>query len=380
MRVKRLAAPWLLLVCLTLAASVWAAPEDIEARLAEETAKLRHAMVAEQNLLRQLYAVDHLRYQHEKNLGKIAAELGRLRNAIAADENNIRAMESQLPIRSARLGRRLAALYRMGRGGFWKVLLTSDSYRTFLRRYRALQRIVEMDAEALTTHRAQLLAVRRKRAGLERRRSHLMALGEQERAAAVNIEVEKGKKFFLLAEIRRDKALAARLARNLTSQDAALGSTIAQLPETPVQAPPSRPLRLDFAQRKGYLPSPVAGPIVGRFGRRLHAQFGTETRSNGIDFAAPSGTPVRAVDDGTVRYIGEFLGYGRVLIVDHGQRFHTLYGHLGSFSRTKGDAVYQGDVIGAVGTSSLFGEPVLHFELRHKGVAENPMAWLAPPP
>ncbi|MDP8225117.1 MAG: peptidoglycan DD-metalloendopeptidase family protein [Candidatus Lernaella stagnicola] len=370
----------ILLVALMAAAEAFAADPEVERRLAAETAKMRAAMSAERSLLRQLYAIDHLRYQHEKNLAKIGSGLEEVRRQMAGDAAQIERLQTQMPIRAARLGRRLAALYRMGRGGFWKVLLTSDSFRTFLRRYRALQQIVEMDAEALATHRTQLLAIRRKRRDLERRRAHLMVLREQENQAAVNIEVEKRKKMYLLTEIRRDKALAARLSRDLVRQDAALGQTVAAIPDqTPVPRA-DRPLRLDFAQHRGYLPSPVHGPIVGYFGRRMHEQFGTETRSNGIDIAAPTGTPVRAVADGMVRYIGEFLGYGRVLIVDHGQRFHSLYAHLGSFARARGDTVYQGEVVGTIGSSSLLGRSVLHFEIRRKGVAVDPLLWLRATP
>jgi murein hydrolase activator len=366
----------IVLVLVLVAGLARAQTDPVDQRLAEETARLRAAMNAEQNLLRQLYAIDHLRYQHEKNLGKISAGLAQVGAQMNADQAQIATLESQMPVRAARLGRRLAALYRMGRGGFWKVLLTSDSYRVFVQRYRALRRIVEMDAEALTTHRAGLLAIRRRRGDLERRRSHLMALREQEKVAAVEVEVEKRKKIYLLAQIRQDKGLAARLARDLNTQDAALGQTVAGLTATAPETPPDRPLSLDFERRKGYLPSPVVGPIVGQFGRRLNERFGTQTRSNGIDIAAPAGTPVRAVADGTVRYIGEFLGYGRVLILDHGQRFHTLYAHLGSFNRTKGEAVYQGQTVGTVGSSGLLGEPVLHFEVRHQGVAVDPFTWL----
>jgi septal ring factor EnvC (AmiA/AmiB activator) len=331
-------------------------------------------------LLRQLYAIDALRFQHERDLGRLNAELRQIEDELAAEEAFAARLESEVPIRGARLAQRIAVLYRLGRAGFWKVLLTSDSYRQFVRRYRLLRQIVQRDAELLTQHRTQLQALREKRASLEQRRGRVLALRQQVGRTTVNVEVEKRKKLFLLEEIRRDKTLAARLARDLAQQNTAMNQTLAALPSPTPTAPPGRPLRLDFASRQGNLPLPVAGPIVGRFGMRLHQEFGTQTRSNGIDIAVPAGTPVRAVADGTVSHIGEFLGYGRVLIVDHGQRYHTLYGHLGAFTRTKGDIVYQGDVVGTVGGAGLYAEPVLHFEIRSKGAAVDPLLWLSPTP
>jgi septal ring factor EnvC (AmiA/AmiB activator) len=353
---------------------------DVERRVDAEKEKLRTAMRAEQGALKQLYAIDAVRFQHERQLRNATDELRRIEKEIADDQAQTENLEADLPIRSARLVSRLANLYRMGRGGFWKVLLSSDSYRSFVRRYRALQRVVQADAEALTTHRAQLIALRAKRDWLRGRQAQLTALREQARQEAIEVEVEKRKKMFLLDEIRRNKTLANQLARDLATQDAAVGRTVANMAPAAPAGATARPPLLDFPQRRGILPVPVAGPIVGRFGTRLHEDFGTQTRSNGIDIGAPAGAPVRAVADGVVSYIGEFLGYGRVLIVDHGQRYHTLYAHLGNFAHAKGDVVYQGDVLGTVGAAGLYAEPALHFEIRYKGAAIDPLQWLSPSP
>jgi septal ring factor EnvC (AmiA/AmiB activator) len=200
-----------------------------------------------------------------------------------------------------------------------------------------------------------------------------LALNEREQAAALEIEVEKGKKLYLLAEIRRDKTAAARLAQELAGRDIQVGQTLATLPREPL--PPDPLAHLDFRQRQGKLPSPVSGrssvtSAPSQRGIRHPDPFERDRHRHHLD------SPVRAVAPGVVRYIGN-LGYGRVLIVDHGARYHTLYGHLADFRRTPGDMVQTGDVIGTVGASGLYREPVLHFEIRYQGVAVNPMPWLA---
>jgi septal ring factor EnvC (AmiA/AmiB activator) len=373
----------LLLLAALLSASLaraQAPDAEVEKRVAAEKDKLRAAMHAEQGALRQIYAIDAVRFQHERQLRQANDGLRQVEAEIADDQATAARLEADLPIRGAHLAARLASLYRMGRGGFWKVLFSSDSYRSFARRYRALHRVVQADAEALSMHRAQLLALRSRRDALRQRQARLAALREQAKREMLDIEVEKRKKTFLLDEIRGNKTVAAGLARDLAKQDAAVGRAVANL--APAASPPSadRPPLLDFAQRRGMLPTPVAGPIVGRFGTRLHEEFGTQTRSNGIDIGAPAGAPVRSVAEGVVSYIGEFLGYGRVLIVDHGQRYHTLYAHLGNFAHAKGDVVHQGDVLGSVGAAGLYAEPALHFEIRYKGAAIDPLEWLSPSP
>jgi septal ring factor EnvC (AmiA/AmiB activator) len=351
------------------------AQDDVEARLAQEKGKLRTAMQAEQGVLRQLFAIDMMHWQYASSLRKTNDELRQVEAEIERDRADAARLEAEMPVRGARLASRLSGLYRLGRGGFWKVLLTSDSYAAFVRRYRALRRIVQADAEALTVHRAKLLALRGRQTALANRQARLAALREQARREALDAEVERRKKLFLLEEIRRDKTLAARFTRDLAQRDAEVGRAIAALP-----APPAADARLDFAGRRGNLPPPVAGPIVGRFGTRLREEFGTQTRSNGIDIAAPAGAPVQAVAEGVVTYIGELLGYGRVLIVDHGQRCHTLYAHLSGFARGKGDAVRAGEILGFVGSGGLYPEPTLHFEIRIKGAAVDPLEWLAAGP
>ncbi len=377
---RRFTALFILLLLLTGATTVRAQDDpELRQRLQDERAKLRAAMHAEQSLLRQIYAIEHVQYRHEKTLADTRNQLAEVQHTIDNDIDTIARMDAQMPVRNARLSRRLAALYRMGRGGFWKVLMTSDSFGAFVRRYRALRRIVELDAELLARHRVEIIALRERRARLLRQQAELTSLIQREKDAALEVEVEKRKRVFVLETIQQDKYLALRLTRELEQQDAALRSRIEQLPSPPPPPTPAGPLRLDFAGLKGYLAKPVSGPIVERYGVRIHEQFGTQTRSNGIEIAATLGEPVRCVADGTVRFIGEFIGYGRVVIVDHGDRYHTLYAHLAGFQVAKGDVVRQGQILGTVGASGLSDRPTLHFEVRYKGAAIDPMGWLATP-
>ena len=101
--------------------------------------------------------------------------------------------------------------------------------------------------------------------------------------------------------------------------------------------------------RAGTMTWPVPGRVEARFGRQPSSRFGTMVNRNGIDIGADPGSPVKAVQAGTVAYADAFAGFGRVVIVDHGGRFYTLYGHLASVDVSKGAAVQAGDEIGTVG-------------------------------
>jgi murein DD-endopeptidase MepM/ murein hydrolase activator NlpD len=95
----------------------------------------------------------------------------------------------------------------------------------------------------------------------------------------------------------------------------------------------------------------------------------------GIDYAAPIGTPIKAVASGSVDFVGRQGGYGNLVILAHANGVTTVYGHLNNFAPTirKGARVNQGDVIGTVGMTGLATGPHLHFEFRIAGVHMDPL-------
>jgi len=101
----------------------------------------------------------------------------------------------------------------------------------------------------------------------------------------------------------------------------------------------------------------------------------------GVDYAARSGTPIRAAGDGRVAFAGWQNGYGRAVILDHGRGYTTLYGHMSKFGKYRtGQRVVQGSVIGYVGASGLASGPHLHYEFRVAGVHRDPLKVTLPKP
>jgi septal ring factor EnvC (AmiA/AmiB activator) len=121
----------------------------------------------------------------------------------------------------------------------------------------------------------------------------------------------------------------------------------------------------------------VAGEIVTPFGPREHPRFRTVTVSNGIEIRAPAGTDVQAVAGGRVVFAGWFRGYGKMLILDHGDQFYTLYAHAAELYKAVGEAVRQGDRVASVGDTGTLGDPVLYFEIRQAGKPLDPADWLS---
>ncbi|WP_225784394.1 M23 family metallopeptidase [Xenophilus sp. Marseille-Q4582] len=125
--------------------------------------------------------------------------------------------------------------------------------------------------------------------------------------------------------------------------------------------------------RKAYLSSPVEFTRVSSgFAMRTHPILNTWRQHNGIDFAAPSGTPVRTVGDGVVDFAGTQNGYGNIVIVTHRNQQQTAYAHLSRIDVRPGQSVEQGQTLGAVGATGWATGPHLHFEFRIDGQPHDP--------
>jgi murein DD-endopeptidase MepM/ murein hydrolase activator NlpD len=129
--------------------------------------------------------------------------------------------------------------------------------------------------------------------------------------------------------------------------------------------------------RRAFLRSPLEfSRITSGFSNARYHPILQEMRAHrGIDYAAPIGTPIKAVANGTVDFVGRQSGYGNLVILAHANGVTTVYGHMNSFasSMRKGARVNQGDVIGTVGMTGLATGPHLHFEFRISGVHMDPL-------
>ena len=115
---------------------------------------------------------------------------------------------------------------------------------------------------------------------------------------------------------------------------------------------------------------------------RLHPILGRMRAHKGVDYAAPSGTPIHAAGDGVIKYHGWERGYGNFVVIQHDKTISTAYGHMSRFVKGQhvGERVRQGEVIGYVGMTGLATGPHLHYEFRVNGVQRNPQTVTLPKP
>ncbi len=145
-------------------------------------------------------------------------------------------------------------------------------------------------------------------------------------------------------------------------------------PSAPRQAPfqPGRP----FSELKDKLPWPAPGTIVRGYGPFTHPTLKVKLENKGIDVAVDAGSPLRAVADGRVLYVGMLEQYGPIVALDHGDRYLTVYGNIKSQGIRVGDTVKAGDTVGVVGEKVRNDKPIYHFEIRRGDQTLDPTGWL----
>lgn len=270
------------------------------------------------------------------------------------------------------------------------------AYYTLAR--RGLARLV-FDAESPTELRRRVFylgsLVRRHQARLEGYATLVSQRAEADRRVAeetealgklraeldgrrAQLDAERQRRLDLLRAVRASRELSARVAVEHGQAVAELDRSVAMREATLPAAAAAGPAAA-FRAARGRLPRPTAGQVVAGFGPQPDPVTG-ETRNNlGMDFAAPPGTPFRAVFDGQVTRSGYVRGYGQVVMVQHGA-YTTLYAHANGLRVAQGQEVRQGDVLGLVGTTGLVSDDQarLHFEIRYNGTPQDPAEWLAP--
>jgi len=333
----------------------------------------------ERGLLETVEALDRSAALLSREVARAGERAEQARSALAAVEVEVAEQARRLERTRRAMSRRAVALYRAGDVGAIQMLFSAGGLREFLSRVYALRLLLGHDAELIARHQfeSEALAAAELRAREASARRDQAAAGLRERSA--ELRTERSAKRQLVAGLHADRTRERAALVELETAARALEETLSGL-----RASPSRPRAtgegLAFATLQRELVPPVAAPIASEFGRVVDAEFRTETLRKGVEFEAALGAPVRAVAAGQVRYAGWFRGYGKLVILDHGEEYFTVSGHLAEIEVEVGSEVSAGEVVGAVGETGSLSGPRLYFEIRRGGEPLDPREWLRLPP
>ena len=366
-------------LALVLAASAVSAqqPEEAEQaalreKLATQRATLALIEAKKLSVLEGVELMEEMASFSRRRVRALEGDLAVFRRRVTLAEHEESVLREALRLQLRRLSPRLRTLYRLMRRRPLEVLLSAEDFAALVWRARALEASMSGDLELLRAVQRVAHLQRQATRELKRLQTSLSArvafLQEQETLARAQQEALEE----VVGSLAGEAELAKRAVRELEQADAELTRVVNDLKELPATH--------GFGALRGKLPRPVKGVIEVGFGKVVNPRFNTVTVQKGLDIRAPAGTPVRAVAEGSVAYVGALRGYGNLLILDHGDGFHTLMAHLATLTPELGATVAAGDVVGEVGDTGSLKGAYLYFEVRRAGQAVDPAPWLAPAP
>jgi murein DD-endopeptidase MepM/ murein hydrolase activator NlpD len=271
---------------------------------------------------------------------------------------------------------RLRFLQRSPVNQGWAVLLQSQNLSDFISHRRYLKLVYQADQQILVKLTTQANQINIQRIEVEQQKNEIALIRQQLLAQKADYQTQTDFQEELIVRLNSDR-LALEAAQTQLEKDS---QTIATLIQKKVAEARAREAAAKTNSRNniivrgtGMLAYPTDAPTSSPFGWRMHPVLGYRRFHAGQDFAASYGSTIRAADSGTVIFAGWYGGYGRAVIIDHGDGITTLYGHSSELYVSEGQTVKRGQAIAAVGSTGLSTGPHLHFEVRKNGTPVDPM-------
>lgn len=285
-------------------------------------------------------------------------------------ETLINKTEKIIKIQKQALSKWLRIIYKEGKEYPVRVLFSSKNISDLLQRVKYMQLVAEYDTSLFKRYENKLEKMLKDKNSLLQVRNNLISLMKDSEIKRKEISEERQKKQTFLTRLKKEKKLGLRVQKELRSSSKVLNKIISSQEE---KLKVGKSFNLE--DHRGRMSLPVKGKILNRFGKKRDKRYASYVVLNGISIQTPKNTPVRSVYSGKVLYTGQVDGYGNLIIVGHGAKYHTVYGHLDKIITSPGKSIRKGQIIGKSGdTGSIVGES-LYFELRKDGKAINPSGW-----
>lgn len=345
--------------------------ENLKRKIKKQSKDISSMGKKESKVLKTLETLDNKKKIRERELEIYRWNIKINKKQLDKLSQKIKITERQLARQKSMLGKRLRALHKEGKMFPIKVLFSADDYNDLMQKMKYMELLMSHDSRIFESYQRRWKQFKEE----ERKLSEAKGQMTQFESAALQkkdqIEKEKSNKSKFLRTIKNKKVYFIQARKELLKASENLNSLIAKLEQKKISG-----VGLSFVDKKGRLFFPVNGKIISRFGRVRDKRFQSYIINNGLNLKVKKGTEVHPIFQGSVLFAGPLEGYGNLIILGHGDKYHSLYGHLEKILVQTGDYVYEDRAIGLSGDSgSLVGE-TLYLELRHKGKPIDPAPWL----
>ncbi|WP_208822104.1 murein hydrolase activator EnvC [Tolypothrix sp. PCC 7910] len=270
---------------------------------------------------------------------------------------------------------RLRFLQRSPANQGWGILLQSENISDFISRRHQLKLVYQADRQILAKLNQQAKLINQQKTAVEQQKNQIALIRQQLLGQKADYQAQAQSQSELIERLNSDR-LALEAAQNQLEQDSKNLAVLIQQKVAEAQAKANSNSKSVIIRGTGMFAYPSDAATSSPFGWRIHPILGYRRFHAGLDFAASYGSTIRAADSGTVIFAGWYGGYGKAVIIDHGNDITTLYGHTSELFVTEGQGVQRGQAIAAVGSTGLSTGPHLHFEVRRNGTPVDPASYL----
>ena len=354
----------------------------LKKKIQEEKQRVKAIHKKESSVISQLNKMDRNLSKKEKELKVLNRKLEGVVQKVRKTNEELQLVTQSVEAQEAFLEKRLVALYKFGETGMPQIFFSSNSYAEFLNSRRYLASILGQDRELVEDFRKRQTVLGSYREQLKEDERELQALKEKAEQKQAEIRKDRLQKSRLLDSVRGEKRIHLAAIKELETASAQLQTLLNRLEREireKAKAEVFIPAGKGFGTFRGKLAFPVEGRILSTFGKNENPKFNTFTVQKGIEIEAAIGAEIRAVYDGRVLYSDWFKGYGKILIIDHGEGYYTLSGHASALLKNVGEEVRGGEGVALVGDTGSLKGPCLYFEIRQRGKPLDPLEWLAHP-
>ena len=351
--------------------------KDIDREIEKSKAKVQNFRHKEADIINRLNQVDLMLNQSRKRIYALGREMTRIEKKINETTRASEDLKQQIQASEHYVASRMVALYKLNWMGKFHLLASAESLHELLRRKAAIEHILAYDQKVIKALADNQLSLEKVQSQLERHRDEKRQRAAEHQKQIERMADERAKRTSLLARVRKEKSAQLlaieslkEAARNLDRKMKNLNTQLTAL------APDEYSGGEPFRSYKGLLKMPVKGKIISLFGKFKNTQFNTLNFRSGVEIQTERGEPIQAVHGGKILFADWFKGYGNMIIIDHGNNYYTVYGHIEEAFKTAGDMVEAGEVMATAGDTGSINGPKLYFEIRHHDKPLDPLQWL----
>ena len=353
--------------------------DEVQNQIIQTNKKLAETKRKEKSVLgtlvktqQELEQIDHNLANLNNRIGNTEQQITVITTQVNRAESELDNVETQLSGRQEILNKRLRTLYMHGYQNWLEYLFNVKDFTNFITRFETVGRFAKIDINMIQGLQGQQKLIIEKRQEVIQKQRELnnqkdlfVQLKDQNKQALDNKLAVSQKKQKELETIQGSRSELEKALNELEETSKQIEAEIRQYQE-----------KNQTNLGTGKYIWPVRGQVVQNFGWRMHPILHKRQFHTGLDIAVDYGTPIMAADSGIVIFAAYNGGYGKMLLIDHGSGFSTLYGHTSVLLVDKGQTVVKGQIVAKVGTTGLSTGPHLHFEIRKNGTPVNPRDYL----